>query len=231
MGRTVVVRWATTAVPESALALLTDAERARWAALRSPGDRARLLAAHVLGRVLVAEQLGVGPADVSLRQTCGRCGGPHGRPVAQVATPARPPHLSLAHAGDLVVAAVSSTELGVDAEPSDQDPSALDAIAATALDAGERLPRDGLLRWWVATEALAKARGTGWDAPAGSLRIGPLGLADAHRVVTVELPAGHVGAVAVRGRRRPAVRVAGYAWADLSGTAAPSPRARGRARR
>jgi 4'-phosphopantetheinyl transferase len=227
VSRTVVVRWATTAVPEAALTLLTDAERARWAALRSPGDRARLLAAHVLGRVLVAEQLGLAPVDVALGQTCERCGGPHGRPIARVST-GRAPHLSLAHAGNLVVAVVGAAEVGVDVEPVEQGPAALDAIDATALDAGETIPRDELVRWWVAAEALAKARGTGWDAPAGSLRIDPLGRADAHRVVPIELPAGHVGAVAVRGRRRPAVLVAGYDWADLSEPAAPSPRARGR---
>jgi 4'-phosphopantetheinyl transferase len=227
VSRTVVVRWATTAVPESAAALLTDAERARRAALRSSEDRARLLAAHVLGRVLVAEQLGLAPADVVLGQACRRCGGPHGRPIARVPT-GRTPHLSLAHAGDLVIAAVADAEVGVDLEPDEQRPAALDAIAATALDAGERIPRGGLVRWWVAAEALAKALGTGWDAPAGSLRIDPLGRAGAHRVVPIELPTGHHGAVAVRGRRRPTVLVAGYDWADLNGPAATSPRARGR---
>ena len=226
MGPPVSVRWATTAVPEAAAVLLTGAERARWASLRFPEDRARLLAAHALGRLLVAERLAIRPADVELRQTCGRCGGPHGRPIAHVSG-AQAPHLSLAHAGGLVVAAVGATDVGIDVEPLAQTAAALAAIEEVARGAGDRAAPDELVRWWVAKEALAKARGTGWDAPVGSLRIGRLGRADGHRVRPVELVASYVGAVAVRGRQRPVVDVAGIDWGDLTEAGAPSPRATG----
>jgi 4'-phosphopantetheinyl transferase len=160
------VLWSEADAPASTDDLLDGPERARMAALRAPADRDGFRSAHLLARVAVGRLMAVAPSSVQMRQRCGRCGGPHGRPVAAVPGRARA-GVSLSRAGALVVAAAAFAAIGVDHEPCGAaDP----AVAAVALARRERrqLNRlsparqaDGLLRWWVRKEAVLKMTGHG----------------------------------------------------------------------
>jgi 4'-phosphopantetheinyl transferase len=142
------------------------------AAMRVADDRRRFVAARSLLREVVADHARVRPDDIVIDQRCDRCGGPHGRPTVRVAGRPGPP-VSLAHADEAVVVAVSATDrlIGVDVEPLGR----LDrwaGLAPVALSDGERADLDRLpaterplavLRTWVRKEALLKAVGCGLD--------------------------------------------------------------------
>lgn len=68
------------AVPE-AERLLTDAEGARAAAFRFERDRDDFVAAHALARGCAASVLRAPLGELTWRQRCPECGGPHGRPI------------------------------------------------------------------------------------------------------------------------------------------------------
>ncbi len=172
------MRWATADAPLAADDQLTDDERARLLALRRPADRARFRSAHLLGRLAVAEALGVELESVVIAQRCARCGGPHGIPVA-VAADRPAPYLSLAHAGTVVAAAVARVPVGLDLE---QPAGVRAGVAAAALTRGERAQLDALspqdrpaalTRWWVRKEAILKATGHGLRIDPRRLAVGP----------------------------------------------------------
>lgn len=124
-----------------ALAALSSAERARYDA--APSDR--FLAGRLLLRRLVTEITGADP--VLITAACPDCGGPHGRPESPGL------HVSLSHAGGVVVAAASGVAVGVDVEARVGRRERLDAIdALTGV-------RD--IRSWTRTEAVLKADGRG----------------------------------------------------------------------
>jgi 4'-phosphopantetheinyl transferase len=171
------------------------------------------LSAHVLVRILVAEQAGVDLEAVDVLQHCDRCGGPHGRPAALVR--GKPgPEVSISHADGVVAAALSERPVGVDL----QRAGAVGAEVATlVLAPGEQAhlsagspDADALTRTWVRKEAVLKAAATGFQVDPRELVLGPP--SDPPRVVRWTRPGpwaiadlvldpGFVAAVAVRAHR------------------------------
>ncbi|MGK2949883.1 MAG: 4'-phosphopantetheinyl transferase family protein [Acidimicrobiales bacterium] len=216
----VTVRWAAPSAPATTERLLTAEERDRLDRFARSDDRDRFRSAHVLARTVVAERLGIEVSDVSLGAECTTCGGPHGQPV--IAEPAAPGlHLSLAHAGQLVVVALAGQPVGVDVEPSGA--ASLD-VASLALSPREhqhllQLPEarqaDVLTRWWVRKEAVVKAAGLGLTVDLGTVEVTPppgaprpvrwAGHPGRYRLAEVDVGAGHTAAVATAGRRRPSI--------------------------
>jgi 4'-phosphopantetheinyl transferase len=119
---------------------------ARVADGAGPVDRAaRTDAGRAALRALAAEIVGADPADVTVRARCATCGGAHGRPVLGGSRALDGLHASVAHAGALVVVAVSADgPIGVDAEPRDRE-----------------APLGTTLAEWVRIEAVLKADGRG----------------------------------------------------------------------
>lgn len=208
--------------------VLDPAELSRAAAFRRPADRDRYLVAHVGLRCILADCVGADPADLVLtRLACPQCGEPHGRP-ALLGHPDL--HFSLAHADDAAVCAVARSAVGVDVESvrSSARPSVRPAGAASPRATGalrrlhpaeraavQALPPDeqplALLSCWVRKEAYLKGTGAGLAAGLGRY----VGLADRFaaaaqvdgvqppagwEVADLDVPAGHLGAVAVQGR-------------------------------
>jgi len=161
----------------TASALLDDAERARYAALRSPHDRARFATGRALARCALAFSLGTDPAAIALVTRCPACGGPHGKPVMATNTGV---DFSIAHAADRVVVATSrGAAVGVDVERI-RAVEGLDAPDAGVLGEAERailrsLPeqqRDAaFMRYWTRKEAVLKATGDGLVLPMAALRV------------------------------------------------------------
>jgi 4'-phosphopantetheinyl transferase len=163
------VRWAHPAATARSTALLDSQEREKLGRLARADDRARYVAAHALLRLLVADWWRVDPATVAVTSSCPRCCRAHGRPVVNPPPGRQPLHVSLAHAGDRVVVAVTDLgPVGVDVEE-DSGPSFV-GFADVALDPSEqrslaRLSPDrqvpGRTRMWVRKEAVLKATGDG----------------------------------------------------------------------
>ncbi|MBW8025778.1 4-phosphopantetheinyl transferase [Clavibacter michiganensis subsp. michiganensis] len=118
------------------------------AVVREPetADRAaRTAAGRAALRALAAELVGADPADVTVRARCATCGGAHGRPVLGGSRALDALHASVAHAGGLVVVAVSPDgPIGIDAEPR-----------------GREAPPGTTLAEWVRVEAVLKTDGRG----------------------------------------------------------------------
>jgi 4'-phosphopantetheinyl transferase len=98
------------------LAHLDPVEARRAEGIASAADLGRFVVGAVLLRVAVAAATGQDPRAVSIDRTCDECGGAHGRPrVAGL-------HVSVAHAGPLVLVATSPHPVGVDVEALDRGP-------------------------------------------------------------------------------------------------------------
>ncbi|HEY4224190.1 MAG TPA: 4-phosphopantetheinyl transferase [Pseudolysinimonas sp.] len=133
-----------------ALALLTPAERSRFATESQPE---RFLAGRMLLRELVADLAGRDLASITVTAACPDCGAEHGKPVIDGV------FVSLSHAGEVVVAAASTTApVGVDVEPRDGGAfrGATERVAAIRLVAG-----GDDLQHWTRVEAVLKADGRG----------------------------------------------------------------------
>jgi 4'-phosphopantetheinyl transferase len=196
--------------------LLSTQEREVLARLRPTGARRDYVAAHVLARMLVADVLGVDPAEVRMR-----------------AAPERPPELtdppsalrlgiSLSHADGIAICAVAAgCAVGVDVESlrnAGPDPLGVaeticsEAENATLLAAPASQRVERFLTIWTSKEAVAKAAGLGFrlpmvqiTVPAGyggprAVELGPnLGLGIRWSLGSLRLTPDHVAAFAVRG--------------------------------
>jgi len=154
---------------------LDERERTRWDTLRRPADKARFATGRLTAKVLAGRWLGVKPDDIAFTTRCPLCGGTHGKPRVRDESG---PDLSIAHAGERVVVAITAgVAVGVDVEPV----ASLDAVSSLArlvlsaveragVDAmsPERRPR-ALLSYWVRKEALLKATGHGLAIPLAAL--------------------------------------------------------------
>jgi len=162
---------------------------------RVPGiaDRAtRTAAGRDALRALAAELAGADPADVTVRARCATCGGAHGRSVLGGSRALDGLHASVAHAGDVVVVAVSTDgPIGIDAEPR-----------------GREAPPGTTLAEWVRIEAVLKADGRGLRVDPERVRFaddarGTVAWIDSeptrYRVVAAGLAPELVAAVARRG--------------------------------
>lgn len=89
---------------------LDDREQERARGLAAAADLGRFVVGAVLLRVAVAAATGVPASEVAVDRTCPECGAAHGRP--------RIPglHVSVAHAGPLVLVATAPVSVGVDVE-------------------------------------------------------------------------------------------------------------------
>ncbi|HEX5616754.1 MAG TPA: 4'-phosphopantetheinyl transferase superfamily protein [Acidimicrobiia bacterium] len=139
-------------------------------------DRARDPAIERLRGVL-ADELGIEPADVPLSRRCGHCGSvEHGRP--RVAMP--DVDVGIAHSRHVLVLAVAhGTRVGIDVEvPRRRTHDRLERLAARILDEsafgawragdpGER--HTAFLRAWTTKEAYVKALGVGITVPLRSI--------------------------------------------------------------
>lgn len=175
---TVQVWWSVADAPRSTAGLLTEAERTRRAGLVRQVDRDLFLSAHVLVRLLVAEQAGVDPRRVVIVQECPRCGAAHGRPTVTVAGKAGPP-VSMSHAGGIVLVATADAPVGVDVEPLAVAQNGVGRLALSASEQTELagLPEvdrgDALIRWWVRKEAVLKATGHGMELEPRLVEVSP----------------------------------------------------------
>jgi 4'-phosphopantetheinyl transferase len=156
-------------------ALLDDRERARAERLSRPEDRARTVLAAALVRLVGARALHldpVGPDTVrrlDVDRRCPSCAELHGKPSIGNGV-----HLSVSHAGELVMVAVSRVApVGVDVEPATRGAHA-QVAARWACAAEERAQiadaRDAL-RYWIRKEAIVKATGEGLAAPLADVRV------------------------------------------------------------
>jgi 4'-phosphopantetheinyl transferase len=156
-------------------ALLDDRELARAEPFSRPSDRARSLLAAALVRLVAARALDLDPADpqtvrrLEVDRGCPTCAEAHGKPSVGNGV-----HLSVSHARELVVVAVSRvTPVGVDVEPTTRDAQA-QAAARWACAPEERAQiadaRDAL-RYWIRKEAIVKATGEGLAAPLADVRV------------------------------------------------------------
>jgi 4'-phosphopantetheinyl transferase len=117
----------------------------------------------ILGRYLDHD-----PAQLRFRY------GPHGKPALAAESGADALHFNVAHAGELALfACARGREVGVDLERIREDLD-IDAIAATALSAGERAVLastapdrhcEAFFAFWTLREAYAKAVGAGLTLP------------------------------------------------------------------
>lgn len=136
--------------------ILTDQEINRRAGMRSESRRRSFTAGRIALRTLLAEHLDRQPADVPLII----------EPSGRLACPGTGLHLSLAHSGDVAIAAFSTRNVGIDLEQIRPKPaSLLDYILADEEREhvhGLDLDTDRtLFLCWTVKEAVLKANGTG----------------------------------------------------------------------
>jgi 4'-phosphopantetheinyl transferase len=228
LGGVVDVRWARPAGTAGSTALLDSREREQLGRLSRADDRARYVAAHALLRLVVARWWRVDPATVAVTATCRRCDREHGRPVVQPPPGRQALHVSVAHAGDRVVVAVTDIgPVGVDVE--EDSGAGFAGFADVALASSEhrwlaRLPVDrqlaGSARIWVRKEAVLKATGDGLSvdpreltvsAPTDKARL--LAWPDGHiepsmvHLTDLELGRGYSACAALLGPRAAPVRL------------------------
>lgn len=155
------------------VATLSPAERARSDGYRSPDGARRFAAGRGWLRRILAGALGTDPGAVRLTEGAGK-------PALE---DAGGPCFNVSRAGDVILIAVARGEVGVDIEPENAGPAALEASAVWSTPAeAERLrrmaPEDrplASLRWWTAKEAYLKATGEGLTVPPDEVEVGPAG--------------------------------------------------------
>lgn len=143
------------------LDVLDEEERRRAARMATPLLRQRFIAAHAATRLVLADALGVGAADLVFAT------GPHGKP--SLATPrVREFHFNLSHCQGRALLAIADCEVGVDVEGwigRDAARLAVDVLAVAELARFLEVPPGDqpqeLARQWAAKEALLKACGLG----------------------------------------------------------------------
>ncbi len=221
------VVWARPTATSRAAALLDPRERAALGRLTRAADQERYVAAHALLRLVIGGRWQLDPAAVGLSATCVRCGGPHGRLSVSPPTGRAPLHVSLAHAGDRVVVAVTEAgPVGVDVEP--VTGVRFDGFDDVALGAGERraladVADDDRASWraqvWVRKEAVLKATGDGLTVdprlvvvsapPAPARLLAPVAAADPAGMALTDLDLGpeYAGCVALLAPGRPVVQL------------------------
>jgi 4'-phosphopantetheinyl transferase len=144
-----------------ATAILRPPERERYERFRHDTDRYMFLIGRVMARAVVADALGVSPADWPWRE------GPRGRP--EVDRPDCPISFNLAHSAGLVVCALSRLgPVGIDVE--DRARAGLDRALVARCCADDEAAdveahgedwRDRFLKYWTLKESYLKATGLG----------------------------------------------------------------------
>jgi 4'-phosphopantetheinyl transferase len=194
-------------------ACLSPDEMARAARFGTAALRSRYIVGRATLRRLLANALGIGPAEVPLRR------GIRGRPELAGTGPMPDFNISHTHGGAIIAIGCGLPEgarVGVDVEREDRLLGA-DRLARKFLSAREQaslpdLDADGrrqrFLRYWTCKEAMSKATGDGLSAPFArldidiaatiTLRAGPSPyVPGAWHLHTVAVPAGFIGTLAV----------------------------------
>jgi 4'-phosphopantetheinyl transferase len=161
------------------LALLDPTEQWRRGNFRRSEDRARFTVGATLLRLASARLLRCSPIELVFARECPDCGRPHGRPTL----PGHDLHLSVSHAGEIIVVALSpDAEIGVDVEKVDDDKPP--RLVKRVLDADEMnrflaTPKaeqaEEFFRAWTRKEAMLKATGQGLRLPMNAVGFAPDG--------------------------------------------------------
>ncbi|MFI5776144.1 4'-phosphopantetheinyl transferase family protein [Nocardia sp. NPDC051570] len=164
-----LVLWSRPVDDERLRALLDEDERARYARLVHPEDRARFVTGRALAKTTIGRHLGIPPRELRFESRCRHCGGPHGKPCA----PGIPVNFSLSHSGDRVVFCMAEgVETGVDVERivvRDFERLAPRVLSSAEISEFETIAPEERMhayyRYWTRKEALLKAVGRGLDSP------------------------------------------------------------------
>jgi 4'-phosphopantetheinyl transferase len=196
---------------------LSPDELERLARLQGSDVGRRWLVSRGALREILAQRLGVGPAEVRLRLD------DHGRPRLDPDAHGDELDFNLSHSADLaLVATVRGSRVGIDVErlrPGRNPLRVADRFFSPAEVAALRaFPPDdrpaAFLRYWTAKEALAKGLGLGLQAPRGELELAvmpggtmmPVRLAQEWRLVELtDLAKGYSGTLAVDDEKTPIV--------------------------
>ena len=187
--------------------LLTPRERQRCAAFRREIDAARHATGRRLAREAIHELLGVGAETVRLAVDAD--GPTRGRPRPTVDGSAVDAHVSIAHAGQVVLVAAARVPCGIDVELVEGLASLLgnDVVFSPGeLGVLATAGRESLAlatSWWTAKEAALKALGIGLrddpatlDARSGVITIDDPGASTRWRITDIPAPAGHRASLA-----------------------------------
>ncbi len=158
-----VVRWvACDVVPDRWLAALDRAEQGRAGRFHFAADRASYIAAHALGRHMLAMAGGLPAADWRF------CAGPFGKPEVDPGLGRPSLRFNLSHTRGMAACIVAhDMEVGVDVEALDRRNDGL-AIADRFFRPEEACLIDGpraFLRLWTLKESVMKATGEGFHLP------------------------------------------------------------------
>ncbi len=156
------------------VALLSEDERDRFNGFRKADDRRRGVLGRGMARGLLARYLDAAPAELVFKKN------PQGKPQLAGTHQSSGIEFSIAHSGDLVLAAFArGAELGVDVEAIDR--AADHEKLARRFFAPEEsealmtlLPADrpaAFMRAWTRKEAYIKARGLGLSIPLDSFHV------------------------------------------------------------
>jgi 4'-phosphopantetheinyl transferase len=170
------VWWAHPAVATPGLSgLLDDVERDRYAGYRRDADKRRFLTGRALIRGVVAAELGIAPAEVTLDSSCFDCGKPHGKPTVVGSTL----EVSVSHSGDWVALALTDgAPVGVDVE--EVRDAEIDGLAGICFSPEELIRFDGVpeadrqgafFTYWARKEAVIKATGKGMSVAMSKLTL------------------------------------------------------------
>ena len=170
--------WVATATwPVEDVALLDDEERAHSVTFLADAVRRRYVGSHAFLRRVLADHLGVDPAEIRYERHCEHCAHPeHGRPRL---VGGRGPSFSLSHSGPHVLVAVTDGLVGADIEEAARRPVAERVIRRTCTvgeqawlaGVGEADRSAAFLGLWTRKEAVAKALGLGLVLPFGSFEV------------------------------------------------------------
>lgn len=173
---------------EALLALLSAPERERFAATADEAAAGRFVVGRAAIRMLASELLdgALAPAEIVVSAHCAVCGGPHGRPEAELrSAKGRRISLSIAHCtAGVAVAAMWRGPVGIDIEPADATTAALAAVSSLIPPAARPAGRNWEpVQHWTRVEAALKADGRGLTLDPAEVRI-----ASGDGAITATLP-------------------------------------------
>lgn len=189
------VRWtplSAGAVPvpslQALLPLLSAPELERFAATSDEAAAGRFVVGRAAIRMLASEMLdgALSPSEIVVSAHCAVCGGPHGRPEAELrSAKGRRISLSIAHcASGVAVAAMWRGIVGIDVEPADATTAALAAVSSLIPPAARPAGRNWEpVQHWTRVEAALKADGRGLTLDPAEVRI-----ASGDGAITATLP-------------------------------------------
>ena len=200
------------AVTNDLISRLDDDTRHRVLRYEQP-ERDRTLVGHAALRRLLAPELGIDAAAITLTRLCATCGSTdHGKPSL-----AGVPDIefSLSHSADLVAVAIAGVPVGVDVERRSTGTDWASIRSDTFGDDEWVDDPTALTDLWARKEAVAKATGFGMSRPLSGIRpTGDGGQWQAGAATGWDLPAStHSAAVAVLGDEPGVAPV--VAWLDL----------------